>query len=341
MDKINVDKLKPENKDTPKTPPSPGIVYDNGDFREFDKTFRYSAKSLQKALAQNSVTRLSNRRAYSLGSRQCFKQMNIADNDDLQRCLTELAAHRRLHTQDTAKLYIDRKSPTEFPQTARLVMRYHAGEDLDAFMVDEEDDTVGFMFEHDFRDILRKILLELNRCHSNGVLHCDIKPGNIIVNEQSGTLKETDPEYYAISLVDFGFAHVFDDIDDEKTLRGQLEKGVRLSVIKGTPGFIAPETIQSKRYSAKTDMFAVGCVAFFLLTNHFAVEQSYEMDAEEMMPDRKRLRRILQRENEVNRDEETLISDGAIDFVMSCLWRKPSKRPTAAEALKHEIFEKL
>ena len=167
-----------------------------------------------------------------------------------------------------------------------------------------------------------------------------IAPKNIknSVNEQSDKFKEDDAEYFSINLVDYGFAHVF---EDEKVQQAQMEKGVRLSVIKGTPGFIAPETIKNKRYSVKTDMFAVGCVAFFLLTNHFAVVQSYEMEAEDMVPDRKRLRRLLQRENEVNRDEETRISEEAIGFVMSCLWRSPSKRPTPAEALGHKIFEGL
>ena len=102
---------------------------------------------------------------------------------------------------------------------------------------------------------------------------------------------------------------------------------------------IAPETIRNKKYSEKTDMFSLGCVAFFLLTNSFAVIQSTDMNSQDMLPDRNRLKRLLKRENDRNRDADSRIQQSTIDFVLSCLWKNPSKRPTAEQALELKIFQ--
>ena len=81
------------------------------------------------------------------------------------------------------------------------------------------------------------------------------------INEQSDKYEEDDPNYYDVNIIDFGFSHVFKD-------KSKAKKDVKLSYIKGTPGYIAPETIKNKKYSDKSDMFSLGCVAFFLLTNN-------------------------------------------------------------------------
>merc|ERR1712154_546463 len=120
---------------------------------------------------------------------------------------------------------------------------------------------------------------------------------------------------------------------------GTNTEKILLEHIKGTPGFIAPEIMQNQEYSVKSDVFAVGCTMFFLLCNEYAVLQSDGMDLEDMMPDNNRLRSLLQAENEQNRDDESKIDRETIDFVLLCLSRDPTKRPTADEALKNKIFQ--
>ena len=102
---------------------------------------------------------------------------------------------------------------------------------------------------------------------------------------------------------------------------------------------MAPETIKNRKYSQKSDMFSLGCVAFLLLTNKFAVIQSNDMDVDDMLPDRKRIKKLLRHENENNREDDSKIKQSTIDFVLSCLWKNPSKRPTASQALKNKIFK--
>jgi len=352
---------KPEQQEESKSPTaSPlGVIYDNKTFSKFDQTYKYSkgtppkkgskGKTSKKKPALSAVRSFSMPRIMKITNfknlRLCFKETVVGSQDDMKRCLNEYKSLRRFYAayyaatlsqsdmEKMTRLFINRpKSSTKYPKKVRLVMRYYDGEDLDDFLVDEDDGEVGFLYENDFRTIMKKILLQLHICHEQGVLHCDLKPNNIRINEQSDKYDEDHPEYYDVNLIDFGFSHVFKE-------KAAKKKEVKLSYIKGTPGFIAPEIIQNKKYSEKSDIFALGCVAFFLLTNNYAVTQSPDMEPEQMMPDRNRLRMLIKRENERNRDDDSRIQQKTIDFVLSCLWRNPAKRPTAKEALKNAIFK--
>eukprot|EP01084_Bolivina_argentea_P107296 191832_1 len=323
------------------------IIYDDKQFSKFNKLYKYNNTKKTKTQMKTSIDsmnstsnsgaqiiRICNHKNLDL----CFKETIVSKSSDLKRCINEYKSlqtfYNVLYGLDISykytSLYINKKKGNNnYPKKVRLIMKYFDGEDLDDFLVDDDDGTVGFLYEDDFRIIIKKILYQLNICHSEGILHCDIKPNNIRINEQSDMYEENHPNYYDVNLIDFGFAH----------LLKKNKKEVKLTYIKGTPGFIAPETIRNKKYSIKTDIFSVGCVAFFLLTNNYAVEQSPDMDLEEMMPDRKRLKYLLKRENDRNRDDESRIHDKTIDFVLSCLYRNPSKRPTAKQALKLKIFQ--
>merc|ERR1712228_39820 len=302
------------------------IIFNDKNFRKFNEKYKYKKASV--------ITRISNYKSLNL----CFKETMITSSDQLQRCINECIALRTFYnaynkessTENIVYLHVNKKKESKsYPKRARLVMKYCDGEDLDDYLIDEDDGEVGFLYEDDFRSIIKKILIQLNICHNAGILHCDLKPHNIRVNEQSDKFDEDHPEYHAVNIIDFGFCHIFKD-------KRQSQKDVKLSFIKGTPGFIAPETIKNKKYSIKSDIFSLGCLAFFLLTNKKAVIQTQEMNKEEMIPNRKRLKRLIKRENDRNRDDESRINQDTIDFVMSLLWKNPTKRPTAEEALKNK-----
>ena len=73
-----------------------------------------------------------------------------------------------------------------------------------------------------------------------------MKPNNIRIDEQSDKYDEHHPNYYNVNMIDFGFGIL---------LKNKKQKEVQLSRIKGTLGYIAPETINNRRYSHKSDMF--------------------------------------------------------------------------------------
>jgi serine/threonine-protein kinase len=99
---------------------------------------------------------------------------------------------------------------------------------------------------------LEEILDALHAAHDAGVIHRDIKPSNIF-------LVETGRTRPYIKILDFGIA---------KT--GAMKSGstpqTRQSVVIGTPEYIAPEQAQGRAISAATDLYAIGCMAFEMLT---------------------------------------------------------------------------
>lgn len=76
----------------------------------------------------------------------------------------------------------------------------------------------------------------LSVLHENDIIHCDIKPENIVFDPCTGN----------VSIIDFGFAI-------ENTRGNQKNKKLR-----GTPGFAAPEIFSSKIYTEKSDIYALG-----------------------------------------------------------------------------------
>jgi eukaryotic-like serine/threonine-protein kinase len=80
--------------------------------------------------------------------------------------------------------------------------------------------------------------------HLHGIVHRDVKPGNVIVLEGRG----------AIKLTDFGIAHI------------HAHSETRHDVLTGSPRYMAPEQITGKPIDGRTDVFSAGVVLYEMLT---------------------------------------------------------------------------
>ncbi|RYZ15850.1 MAG: serine/threonine protein kinase, partial [Myxococcaceae bacterium] len=98
--------------------------------------------------------------------------------------------------------------------------------------------------------VLDQILAALAAAHSAGVVHRDLKPANVFVMEVPGAAP-------SIKLLDFGIAKVLESRDGPTTIDGS---------ILGTPEYMAPEQIRGGEVGPATDLYAVGIIAFQLLT---------------------------------------------------------------------------
>jgi serine/threonine-protein kinase len=100
---------------------------------------------------------------------------------------------------------------------------------------------------HEVARLIRQIAAALDAAHAAGVVHCDVKPANVIV----------DPEGVA-KLTDFGIARAARDRDEQELL--------------GTARYIAPERVQGGPVTARTDVYGLGLVAYELLTGRPAFD---------------------------------------------------------------------
>ncbi|MCL1797667.1 MAG: BofC C-terminal domain-containing protein [Eggerthellaceae bacterium] len=103
-------------------------------------------------------------------------------------------------------------------------------------------------------DALDQLLDAVGYAHSQGVVHRDIKPDNIFVTSDG-----------RIKLSDFGIAHVDDS---------SMTRATQLGTVLGTPGYMAPEQATGSTVDNRTDLFAIGTIAYEMLTgkNPFGAE---------------------------------------------------------------------
>jgi serine/threonine protein kinase/Cu/Zn superoxide dismutase len=104
-------------------------------------------------------------------------------------------------------------------------------------------------------DILQQCASALDAAHHRGLVHRDVKPGNILITVQSG-------EEHAY-LTDFGLARRFDSVS-ALTKQG---------LVVGTVDYMAPEQITGEHTDARTDIYGLGCVFYQMLTGSVPYER--------------------------------------------------------------------
>jgi serine/threonine protein kinase/tetratricopeptide (TPR) repeat protein len=108
--------------------------------------------------------------------------------------------------------------------------------------------------------IVDQMLGALAHAHARGIIHGDLKPSNILVEERPGT----DP---LVHILDFGLAWLKQDRHDER-LDGSKALEFAPHAGAGTPGYMAPEQIQheSHNVSGATDLYSLGCILYRMLS---------------------------------------------------------------------------
>ena len=111
----------------------------------------------------------------------------------------------------------------------------------------------------EFRGVMLEILQGLAHAHARGVIHRDIKPGNILAR----SWRRSSP---GLLLADFGIAHAVSARKAESESESDAAEDRRL--VMGTPTYMAPEQIcaDMSNHGPWTDLYAVGCLAYQLAT---------------------------------------------------------------------------
>lgn len=127
---------------------------------------------------------------------------------------------------------------------------YYAMEYLPGMTLDELVERHGPLPPGRAVHFLRQVCGALREAHAAGLVHRDVKPGNVIVCERGGR-----PD--VVKLLDFGLVRAVEP-DGEKLTRD--------GAIAGTPAYMSPEQAEGAELDGRSDLYSLGAVAYFLLT---------------------------------------------------------------------------
>jgi len=128
-----------------------------------------------------------------------------------------------------------------------LVMEFVPGASLIEFLNSSESFSTDQLI-----DVLLQICNGLSYAHDNGVVHRDLKPGNIIL---SFNLQASE----TVKIVDFGVAKIED-------MGGGFQMLTSTGEVFGSPNYMSPEQCRGKVVDNRTDIYAFGCILYEILT---------------------------------------------------------------------------
>ncbi|KAK6787199.1 hypothetical protein RDI58_015724 [Solanum bulbocastanum] len=158
----------------------------------------------------------------------------------------------------------------------------------------------------------KNVLLGLRFIHRKGIIHCDIKPHNIL-------LTSTDDTEEVAKIADFGLSLTLEQSWTQK-------QGMR-----GTKRYMAPESLLKQEYGPEADIWALGCTVYELITGTPLWESA---NSDPKFDDV--LHRIKYEEPNLENDK---LSTEAKDFLRYCLVKNPKSRWSAGLLLNHSFLK--
>ncbi len=165
--------------------------------------------------------------------------------------------------------------------------------------------------------LLRQVCDSLAESHAVGLIHRDVKPANIFVCRHG-------LDFDFIKVLDFGLVK---NVDDE-TRDTQLTSA---GVATGTPAFMAPEMACGSAIDARSDIYSLGCVAYWLTTGSLVFEAPTPMAMVLQHTNETPVPPSLRTEMDVPRPLEQVILD--------CLAKQPNERPRTVLELSQRLGE--
>jgi serine/threonine-protein kinase len=157
---------------------------------------------------------------------------------------------------------------------------------------------------------LRQAIESLEEAHDAGLIHRDVKPGNVFITRLG---KRTD----FLKLLDFGLVKALADPDGATATTH--------SQATGTPAFMAPEQVRGDEVDPRTDIYGLGCVAYFLLTGTVLFNKSGAMAMA--------MAHLTEQPEAPSKRSELPIPASLERVVMACLAKNPNDRPQCTAEL--------
>jgi len=208
----------------------------------------------------------------------------VRDEALLERFRSEVRIARHVSHPNVCRVY----DVGEVDGHTFFTMEYVDGEDLASLLR-----RIGRLPHDKALDIARQLCAGLAAAHAKGVLHRDLKPANIMLDGRG-----------QVVITDFGLAGV----------AGQIQGA---EVRSGTPAYMAPEQLEGKEVSVRSDIYALGLVLYEVFTG----KRAFAEKPAELV--RARGDRTPSRPSSVVRDLDPIVER----VILRCLENEPSARP--------------
>ena len=226
-----------------------------------------------------------------LGQAVALKFLPEAVQDDaarLSNLLNEVKLTRQISHPNVCRVY----DIGEVDGRYFLTMEYVDGEDLATLLR-----RIGRLPKDKAVQIARQLCAGLAAAHEQGILHRDLKPGNVMIDGRGRA-----------RITDFGLA----------ALAGEIH---RTEARAGTPAYMSPEQLAGREISVRSDLYSLGLVLYELFTGQSAFNTATSEE-----------RRRLQQEATPARPSDLIEGfDSAVErVILRCLEKDPRDRPSSA-----------
>jgi serine/threonine-protein kinase len=187
------------------------------------------------------------------------------------------------------------------------VMEFLRGLDLEALV-----DRFGPLPPSRAVYLFHQVCHSLAEAHENGLIHRDIKPANVYLCRYG---REVD----FVKVLDFGLVRsARDGNGDQIRLTADISVG-------GTPGFVAPEQVLGKEADGRTDVYSLGCTAYWALTGSYVFQGQTALETVMM--------HVNTAPQPPSSSSAEAIPPDLDRLVLSCLEKDPEDRPRDADQL--------
>jgi serine/threonine-protein kinase len=200
---------------------------------------------------------------------------------------------------------------------------YYVMELLDGLDADALVRRFGPMPAERVVHVLRQMCHSLSEADSRGLVHRDIKPANVF-------LCRYGEEHDFVKVLDFGLVKTLGE-PRQSPSQDTATALTKANVIQGTPAFIAPEQVLGKELDGRVDIYAAGCVAYWLLTGQLVFTADSALGLA--------MQQVSEAPVAPSTRTDRPIPPALDQIVLECLAKAPQDRPQSAKLLEKRLGE--